>query len=124
MQNKPNFSNNPMNINFFFTNCYEQKPPLPAPAKQTQFKPNQTQTNPIPPLFLDQKLASNKPNQLEKNPLDIITLHFGNFPLNPIVHNTLTKKPNKISLAQTKSTRFNTSIIGSCLNSLKIKVLK
>ena len=124
MQNKPNFLNNQMNINFYLKNLYEQRPPLPVPAKQTQFKPNQTQTKPIPPLFLAQKLASNKANRPEKNAVDIIPLHIGNFPANPIVHNTLTKKPDKISLAQTKSTRFNTFITGSCLNRLKIKVFQ
>ena len=33
-----------MNINFCFTKNYEQKPPLLAPAKQSQNKPN---SNPI-----------------------------------------------------------------------------
>ena len=31
----------------------------------------------------------------------IIRLHIGNFPANSIVHNILTKKPNKNSLAET-----------------------
>jgi len=44
MQNKPNFLNNPMNITFCLTNYYEQNPPLKTPQKQTQFKPNQTQS--------------------------------------------------------------------------------
>jgi hypothetical protein len=48
MQNKPNFSNNPMTITFSLTNFYKQKPPVPKPPKQTQFKPN---SNPIKPNF-------------------------------------------------------------------------
>jgi hypothetical protein len=46
MQNKPNFSNNPMNITPLITRYYEQKPPHRPPAKQTQsnpIKPKQTQ---------------------------------------------------------------------------------
>jgi hypothetical protein len=39
MQNKPNFSNNPMNISFCLTKNYKQKALLPAVAKQTQSKP-------------------------------------------------------------------------------------
>ncbi|MHC4737936.1 MAG: hypothetical protein ACYS9Y_03430 [Planctomycetota bacterium] len=39
MQNKPNFSNNLMNINPPMKNCYEQKPPLRPLAKQTQSNP-------------------------------------------------------------------------------------
>ena len=50
MQNKPNFSNNSMNINPFTTKYYERKLPLRRPAKQTQFKPNQTQF--LPRTFL------------------------------------------------------------------------
>jgi hypothetical protein len=40
MQNKPNFSNTLMSINFCLTKHYKQKPPLRQPAKQTQSKPN------------------------------------------------------------------------------------
>jgi len=51
MQNKPNFLDSPMNIIFFLTNCYKQKPPLRSGPKQTQNKPKtnpkQTQSNPI-----------------------------------------------------------------------------
>jgi hypothetical protein len=43
MQNKPNFLETQMNINPVKAKCYEQKPPLRPPVKQTQFKPNQTQ---------------------------------------------------------------------------------
>jgi hypothetical protein len=43
MQNKPNFPETKMNISPDITNIYEQKLPLRQPAKQTQFKPNQTQ---------------------------------------------------------------------------------
>jgi hypothetical protein len=43
MQNKPNFLETQMNISSVKANVYEQKPPLRPPAKQTQFKPNQTQ---------------------------------------------------------------------------------
>jgi len=32
-----------MNLNFYSTKAYDNKPPLRPPAKQTQFKPNQTQ---------------------------------------------------------------------------------
>ena len=44
MQNKPNFSSSPMNINFYLTSCYKQKPPLRS-------MPKQTQSNPIPLVF-------------------------------------------------------------------------
>jgi hypothetical protein len=63
MQNKPNFLNTPMNITFCLTKHYKQKTPRHSPAKQTQFKPNQSQTNPILPLFLAKKLASFTTNQ-------------------------------------------------------------
>jgi hypothetical protein len=39
MQNKPNFLDNPMNINPFMTNYYEHKTSLRPPAKQTQSNP-------------------------------------------------------------------------------------
>jgi hypothetical protein len=58
MQNKPNFSNNKMDINFYLTNYYEQKTPLKLPAKQSQSNPIkakqsqfQTQLNPNRPNF-------------------------------------------------------------------------
>ena len=41
-QNNPNFRKAKMNLNFYSTKDYENKPPLPAPGKQTQ-------SNPIPP---------------------------------------------------------------------------
>jgi hypothetical protein len=44
MQNKPNFLNNPININPFMAKYYKQKPPVPKPEKQTQI-------NPIKPKF-------------------------------------------------------------------------
>jgi hypothetical protein len=43
MQNKPNSPETKMNLSSVKAKCYEQKPPLRPPAKQTQFKPNQTQ---------------------------------------------------------------------------------
>ena len=51
MQNKPNFSNNKIDINPFMTNYYEQKPPL----RQSENKPN---SNPISPSILSEELAS------------------------------------------------------------------
>jgi len=40
---KPNLKNAKMNLNFYLSKDYEQKPPLGQAAKQSQFKPNQTQ---------------------------------------------------------------------------------
>ena len=63
MQNKPNFSNNPMNISPFVIDVYEQKTPLRLPAKQTQ-------SNPIKPNFsnylLQEKLIPNPINLSRK----------------------------------------------------------
>jgi hypothetical protein len=50
MQNKPNFLETKMNLNPDMTKHYEQKPPLRQAAKQTQFKPNQTQFQTRPAL--------------------------------------------------------------------------
>jgi len=53
MQNKPNFSNNPMNINPVMTSYYKQKtPPGPLP-KQTQSNPNK----PNPASVFDPKIG-------------------------------------------------------------------
>jgi hypothetical protein len=43
MQNKPNFLETQMNLTPVKAKYYGQKPPLRQAAKQTQFKPNQTQ---------------------------------------------------------------------------------
>jgi len=40
MQNKPNLLNAQMNVSKVLTKNYENKPRLPAPAKQTQYEPN------------------------------------------------------------------------------------
>ena len=52
MQNKPNFLNNQRNISPVMTKHYGYKMRLCPPAKQTQFKANQTQfSNPAPIFF-------------------------------------------------------------------------
>jgi hypothetical protein len=48
MQNKPNFMDTQMLVGSVMTKHYEQKPPLTAPAKQTQ-------SNPIKPNFKAKK---------------------------------------------------------------------
>jgi hypothetical protein len=47
MQNKPNFLDNQMNITFYLTGYYKQKPPLRSPPKQTQSNPNKPNFTPV-----------------------------------------------------------------------------
>jgi len=44
MQNKPNFQKSQMNVNIFSTKAYENLSNWTLGQKQTQFKPNQTQS--------------------------------------------------------------------------------
>ena len=47
MQNKPNFLNAQMNINFCLTKHYEQKPSLRQSENKPKTNPIQTQSNPL-----------------------------------------------------------------------------
>ena len=44
---KPNLKNAKMNLSSVKTKDYENEPRIHPPAKQSQFKTNQTQSNPI-----------------------------------------------------------------------------
>ncbi len=57
MQNKPNFRKAKMNVSYILTRNYKNIIPLAWQKKQTQFKPNQTQS---PKSQNERKLNYNK----------------------------------------------------------------
>ncbi len=63
MQNKPNFRKARMNLNFYLTKDYENKPRLRTPPKQTQ-------SNPIPQRDTQYAIRDTryKPNQTQSCP--------------------------------------------------------
>ena len=65
MQNKPNFQKPKMNINFYPTMAYENKPPFPANENKPNTNPIQTESNPIPPARYAIRDTKYKPKQTQ-----------------------------------------------------------